>query len=216
VATNSNVILGGTRMRVNPHDIRWNFKMKMNDAKSLGGKVVQITGMQVSDITVKGKFTPDRQAGDTEAWQQQMRFRAWLEKTTESTRQGRKPIRFAYPTRGWDFNVFVKAVVSPTVLSVDSIAPEWEIALFPFDETSTEVVKGVKDLYIRRLMEGVGWKQTDYNGPTQQEVDDLLSPFGGSPQDYIESQYEEAAYGQALAQPGSTVTPGVTYGGIQQ
>lgn len=215
MATNSAVILGKHRMRVNPNDIRWNFKMKMNDAKALGGKVVQITGMQVSDITVKGVFSPDREAGDTEAWQQYLRFREWVDKTTEATRQGRRSIRFAYPPRGWDFNVFIKNVTFPEI-SVEAIAPEWQIELFPFDDTSTAIVKGVKDLYIKRLMEGVGWKQTDYNGPTQQEVDDLLSPFNGSPQDYIESQYEEAAYGQALAQPGSTVTPGVTYGGIQQ
>lgn len=234
MAVDSMVRLGPYRLRTHPSEIRWNFQMKTNDAKAMGGKVIQITGLKMHDITVSGAFAPDRAEGDTEAWQQMMRFREWIDIQTESTEQGTKALRFSYPPRGWDFNVFIREVATPFRFSPDEFAPKWTIKLFPIDQTSQQVIKGVRDLYIKRLMNGVGWKQTDYNGPTQMEVDDALG--GRTIQEYLADQYEEAAYGSTLDGGGGgggvgfgggavaggsgglpyADTPGtITYGGIQ-
>jgi hypothetical protein len=203
------VRLGSDFLRTNPNEIRWNFKLKTNDAKTLGGKVIQITGLKISDITVKGQYAPDRREGDKEAWQQELRFRDWVDRMTEATKQGTQTMRFAYAPRGWDFNVFLMSF-SPTRIAPENIAPSWEIKLFPVSDSAKAIVDGIKDLYIKRLMDGVGWKQTDYNGPTQSEVDATLAPYGGSAQDYLEQGYEDEAYG------GAGPNSGRTYGGVQQ
>lgn len=197
----SQMTLGGYRLRVNPNEVRWNFKMKTTDAKALGGKVIQILGVSLSDITVRGVFAPDRAKGDKEAWEQQLRFRDYIDGLTEDAYQAKdgvaKPIQFTYPPRGWDFRVFVKTY-SLTTIAVDEIAPTWEISLFPFDDGARRVVKGIKDLYIQRLMEGVGWKQTGYNGPmTQGEVDTMLG--GQSPRDWTAAEMA-AAYAEGVGQ----------------
>lgn len=188
----SKITLGGIPLRVNPHEVRWNFKMKADDTKSLGGKVIQVMGVTLSDITMKGQFAPDRTKGDTEAWQQQMRFRSYIEslsEAAETARGGRaKPLKFRYPPRNWDFNVFVKSL-TPYHMSEDTISEQWEVVLFPVDGGSREVIDGIKDLYIKRLMDGVGWKRTDYNGPTQAEIDQRLD--GLSPAEYMRKRYQE-------------------------
>jgi hypothetical protein len=230
MAVDSMVRLGGIRLRTAPDEIRWNFSMKANDAKAIGGKVIQICGLKISDITIKGTFTPDKAEGDEHAYQQLLRFRSWVDEQTEATKEGRKTLRFTYAPRGWDFNVFIKSFNggAPNFVGINDFAPKMEIALFPVDDTSRDIVKGIRDLYIKRLLDGVGWKQTDYNGPTQQEVDDTLA--GRSVQEYLADQYEEAAYGSTLPDTSGgggfgggglgtgtyAETPGtITYGGIQ-
>lgn len=202
----SKITLGGFPMRVNPNEVRWNFRMKTFDGKALGGKVIQVTGVKLDDISVRGQYAPDRSLGDREAWQQQLRFREWVDQQTEAVVDRTVPIRFTYPPRGWDFRVFIKKF-SGVNLTNEEIGQTWEISLFPFDAGAARVVDGIKDLYIKRLMDGVGWKQSDYNGPTQGEVDDMLAPFGGSVEDWMESEIETAVYGTSSAT--SSGVPGV-------
>lgn len=188
----SKITLGGVPLRVNPDDIRWNFKTKVSETKCLGGKVIQVVGVTLSDITMQGQFAPDWSKGDTSAWQQQLRFRSYVESLSEAVETAKngkaKPLRFTYPPRGWDFNVFVSSL-SPVHLAEDTISERWTVTLFPVDEGSRGVIDGIKDLYIKRLMDGVGWKQSDYNGPTQSEVDERLG--GLSPAEYLRKRYQE-------------------------
>ena len=67
-----------------------------------------------------------------------------------------------------------------------------------------EIVKGVKDLYIRRLMDGVGWKQTEYNGPNLTAKDSLLAPYGGNVGEYLRAQYFDAADGSSTNTTGAS------------
>jgi len=46
-------------------------------------------------------------------------------------------------------------------------------------------------------MDGVGWKQTKYNGPKQSDVDALLSPYQGSVEGYLSAQFGQAAAGSS-------------------
>lgn len=193
------VYLAGQWLEVEPSEIRWNFKLKVNDIKTLGGKVVQVNGVHMSDITLSGKYHPIRAKGDQEAWEQQVRFREWVNSITEGTEAAKKgravPVRFIYRPRGWDFAVFIKEF-SGLVIDESVIAQDYTLTLFPADSSSREVVKGIRDLYLKRLLDGVGWKQTAYNGPTQDQVDAVLAPFGGSAQAYIEDRASKIASGQ--------------------
>lgn len=196
------VTLGGAALRVHPTDIRWNFKMKTSETRTMGGKVIQILGTTFSDITVTGTYGRGRRdLGDQEAWQSQIRFRKQVKEWAEQAVQAADPtpLKFTYPTRNWSFNVFVRSL-SDIEYTVDDINPSWTLVLFPVDQGSTKIIRDIKDLYIKRLMDGVGWKQTAYNGPTQQEVDDALSPYGGSAHDYLQAQYADAFTGNSSVQ----------------
>lgn len=204
----ADVMLGGIPLAAHPNEIRWNFKMKTSETKTMGGKVIQILGTTLSDLTVAGSYGRGQKAkGDTEGWQDQLRFNAQVKKwaTRAASVQKAKPLRFVYAPRGWDFNVFIKAF-SPTRLANEEINPKWQLTLFPVDEGAMTIVSGIKDLYIARLMDGVGWKQTDYNGPTQEEVDATLSPFGGSVEDFYRDRFSTAFEGgvEALSGAGGT------------
>lgn len=200
--------LDGVRLWVNPDDIRWNFKMKVVDHKTMGGKVIQVLGTTLSDLTISGAFgRGDRAKGETEAWESEIRFRRQVEKWADRAvhTDNTDPMRFIYPPQKWDFQVFIRSV-SGTDWSVENINPRWQLVLFPVDDRAQRVVKGIKDLYLKRLLEGVGWKQTEYNGPTQMEVEEELS--GRSVEEYIAGRageaFDQGTQGQPFsAGPGS-------------
>ncbi len=202
MASDHRMTLGGNPLRVNPNEMRWNFSMKMADQAAVGGKVVQILGVRMSDITLRGQFSPDRARGDREAWEQAERFRQWVKNTSRAYAESptTPPIRLVYPPRGWDFEVYIKSV-TPYEVTIQNIAPTWELTLFPVGDGANRVIRGIKDLYIKRLMDGIGWKQTSYNGPmTQDLVDELLE--GLTPEDYVARQTGDAFAGTGLAETG--------------
>lgn len=193
--------LNGLPFRVNPEEMRWNFQMKVADQAGVTGKVIQILGLTMSDLTIKGRFSPDRSSGDREAADQAERFRIRMRDLARKSAEDatHPPVRLTYPPRGWDFDVYVKAI-SEVNLTVADFSPTWQLTLFPVGEGVTEIVRGIKDLYIKRLMDGIGWKQTDYNGPmTQDVVDQTLG--GLTPEEYVVGQT-----GDALAADASTGT----------
>ncbi len=192
MATRHKMALGGHPLMVNPEEVRWNFKMKVADTAAMGGKVIQIIGLSMSDITVRGRYSPDKSKGDTESWEAGMRFREWVKVVAKDNASsgGANTTRFTYPPRGWDFDVHIKSI-SAVKIEVGATAMEWDLTLVPVGSAATEVVKGIKDLYIKRLMDGVGWKQTDYNGPmTQAIVDEQLG--GQSAQGLYETELGES------------------------
>lgn len=200
--------LGGQTLRVNPEEVRWNFTVKARDRKSMVGKVVQILGVTLSDITIQGHYAPDRKYGDTDSWDQMLRFREWVKETSRALDDDAKqtPIRFTYPPRGWDFPVYLKGF-APMNFTVDDYAPAWNIVLFPVDNGARKVIESVRDLYIERLMNGIGWKQTAYNGPTQAEVDTTLG--GRSVEQYLADRNQEVLEGSldGTASNGQSVAP---------
>lgn len=183
--------LGGVPLRTNPTDIRWNFTMKTASQRTMGGRVVQILGTTLSDLTVTGTFGSGRRdLGDTEGWQNQVRFRKQVERWAKQTAAAKnpQPLRFTYSPRRWDFQVYVRSF-SDVHMANDEINPQWQLVLFPLDDGISDVIRGIKDLYLKRLADGVNWKQSSYNGPTQAEVDSTLAPYGGSVQGAVGSMF---------------------------
>lgn len=186
--------LGGVPFVTSPEEISWNFKMKVVEKKTIGGKVIQIIGTTLGDMTVVGSFgRGNRKRGDEAGWEAQDRFKRNVAKWTRASGQGSNPIPFVFPDRDWNFQVFIKNFQSaqgPIVHANDEINPKWVLTLFVVDAGSQEVIKGIRDKYIQRLMAGVGWAQTDYNGPTQAEVDQLVG--GRQVGEYLAEQAQHA------------------------
>lgn len=199
MATVHKMTLAGQGLRVNPDEMRWNFKMKVADQAAVGGKVIQILGVTMSDITLRGVFSRDRSMGDRDATDAAERFRIRMRNLARrGVEDSTTPsVRLTYPPRGWDFDVYIKSI-SPVDLTIGEFAPRWELSLFPVGEGASKVVRGIKDLYIKRMMDGIGWKQTAYNGPmTQALVDETLG--GRSVEQYFAESMGEAFIGDGAA-----------------
>jgi hypothetical protein len=192
--------LGGVALPVDPETVAWTFKMKTAQIITVGGKVIQVYGTDLGDMSVSGSF-------GVGGWSARDRFTAQVNKwvTADTTTLHPKPLRFFMPSKGWDFRVFVKAYTAEGgefEHSNENFAPRYGLLLFIVEDATMKVVKGIKDAYISRLMNGIGWKQSEYNGPTQDEVDAKLSPYGGDFSKYL------AAIAEGTATPGGSATAG--------
>lgn len=165
--------LGGVPFRINPNSVKWTFQMKVSQIETVGGRVVQIFGTELGDMQVSGVFgNGDKSKGDTEGWQDQVRFAERVKAWTEAAQNNGKPLRFVYAPKKWDFHVFIKAYTNPEGRTVNhdvtTFNPKWTLTLFIVEDRTGVVTKGIQDVYIQRLFDGIGWKQTAYNGPLQE------------------------------------------------
>lgn len=193
--------LEGVPFDLDPDSVSYTFSMKTADTKALGGKVIQVYGTSISRITLTGSFVPVYAKGEREAWEAQARFREQVDTwaTITETSWKAKPLRFIYPLKNWDLDVFIANYQAPdsydaTQWAVEKIAPKWQLEFRTVHDRTRAVTKGLRDLYLKRLMNGVGWKQTEYNGPTEADVTARLQ--GKTVREYLSSEAELAAQGQ--------------------
>jgi len=205
--------LGGLTFPIEPSAVNWTYQMKTAQQRTLGGTVVQVFGVNLGDMTVTGSFgNGSRARGDTEGWQAQERFRKQVQTWTEQaiSNSGAKPLRFLFPAYKWDFQVFVKGFTSSDGNSVhhndEIINPQWTLTLFIVADSTGVVTKGIKDAYLSRLMTGVGWRQTQYNGPSAQDVATTLK--GQSVVTFVENTLNNVAQGKDAN--ATTTTPGTS------
>ena len=176
--------LGGIPMHVDPDSVSWTFDMKIVEHKTMGGKVIQVFGTEMGDMTVSGKFgNADRRKGEDAAWEAQERMFAQVKAWSKGDAATFKPVplRFLYPSKKWDFKVFIKAFAADSgyfEYNNTNTNPGWRMTLFVVHDATGVVVKGIADIYLSRLMNGVGWHQTKYNGPNEDDVTKLLKGAG--------------------------------------
>jgi hypothetical protein len=121
--------LGNLVWRINPEEVAWNFQVFTHVENTIGGRVVQVTGAQLSDILVRGQYGEDHFAtvsskdnsdnSPGRSWKMAERFtleirRLMREQSPASNASvgilAPKPVRFFYPPRNWDFLVYVKSI----------------------------------------------------------------------------------------------------------
>lgn len=211
--------LGDVTFRINPQEVSWNFQVFTNPIKTIGGRVVQVTGAALSDITVRGQYGEDH--AKSVVWYQQnpkahtdgdkAPGRSWrlAEDFTEEIRrlmvltsppptptglyQRPVPLRFYYPARGWDFQVFIRSVQddrggNAVSHQTGKFSYGYVLTLVPVGDNTLQLagkdaakLQIMKDkavaTAIARISDGMGWKQTKFNAPDQSEtVQDLTQP----------------------------------------
>jgi hypothetical protein len=161
--------LNGVPFRINPESVEWTFSIKSSDVPTVGGKVIQVYGVDLGDMTVTGSFGKG-------GWKSQQRFLERMkliadkQATQMMDRGGReRPQRFVFPAKKWDFLVWLKRYSSPdgakaVRLHNENFNPKWSLT-FQITEDNIGLKTVIKDAYIARLSRGVGWKQTKWNGP---------------------------------------------------
>lgn len=174
--------LNGVEFRNNPYSINWDYAIKMSSTKTIGGKVHQLYGTKMGDLTVRGKFASIEEQKE---WFNRIKDIFDSHSPTQSNPRP-SPVRFFWPERRWDFMVYIKSFTqegASTAISATnaSFAPGWSLTMFVYDDNG-DIVKLVEQAaesaYLRRITAGLGWQQSKWNGPTDAEFEAVLEGRG--------------------------------------
>jgi hypothetical protein len=191
--------------RIDPESISWNWQVVANVIETIGGRVIQIIGAYLSDMTVSGSLGQDhKNASSGESWQQANEFLRLVTKIMEfqsqdSNQQGvmHQPAVFSYPPKNWRFNVYVKALTDPDADTSVQLRPgkfnqRYTLTLFLVQDASSALVKagttnGVFSqkaydavaAFMARISDGIGWSFTQYNGQATGTLPSATTTPGG-------------------------------------
>lgn len=178
--------LDGVPFRIDPHTVTWSYSIKASQTQTVGGMVVQVYGATLGDMVVQGAFGKG-------GWEEQAAFfnriTALAEKQIGDITHFIStvaPLRFLYPSYGWDFLVYLKAYGRvpggrSVLLDNEEFSPKWALTLFMVED-NVGLKKVAQDQFIARLSEGIGWVKTgdqwpnEYNGPLG--FDDVVAAMG--------------------------------------
>lgn len=188
-------LLNGIAFRIDPSTVGWTYSVKAAEIKTVGGKVVQVYGVDLGDMTVTGSFG---RGGLTEQEAFLTRMKAIADQQVRDAgkrNNNSQPSRFLYPTKGWDFLVYLKEFTQPESPANASVyidplvfAPKWSLTLFMVTD-NVGLRKIAQDDYIARLSKGIGWKaNSPYSGPVD----------ASAVQQYLNGQSVEQAVGAAF------------------
>lgn len=196
----------GIQFRIDPQAINWDFRILTSVQPTVGGRVVQVIGAVLSDITITGLFGEDldqakKVAGSGlehggRSWRLARRFATKIREMEEY--QGRdsqqhnmmaQPAVFSYPPRDWRFRVYVKNFADPDGGAVTMSAPKfshgYSLTLFVVQEGSDTLIKagsrnGVLDQAKQRAISQYISRISDGIGwePTKYNGD-FLNYYGG-------------------------------------
>lgn len=177
--------------RLDPDEVAWNWQMLTSVTPTVGGRVIQVIGATLSDVTIVGSFGQDRSDSEhgeswvmAETFYEQIR-KIMIEQAKDSREQGKmqRPAIFTYSPRNWKFSVYVKDLSDPDgggsiTHAVGKFNYRFQLTLFVVEELSDALVKagtshGVLsksrqksiDEYMARISDGIGWHFSQYNGP---------------------------------------------------
>lgn len=164
--------------RIDPESVAWDYRPKVAVHQTLAGKVVQVLGVVIGDMTVVGSFGRG-------GWEAQERFLSNMKTVADQQveRDAGQPVRFHYPVRGWDFPVYLKDYSTPdgansVTMSPNIINPRWQLTLF-LPTPGFKLQQAATNQFLQRLKEGLGFKINEFNGPmippSQEEVDRRLN-----------------------------------------
>lgn len=196
--------LGDLTFRVGPSQIAWEYHMDSTVINTIGGRVVQVYGATLSDLTVQGLFGQRySRSGNviplsSSSMEMARAFATQIQQMVD--RQGQRPskeqlirtdrtpmnptVRFTYTGDGvhqWDFQVYIKSLQDITdpgyalSHSTGKYSYGYNLTLFIVEDHTGELTKVATDDYIERLSKGIGWQRTTYNGPmTKEELQKYL------------------------------------------
>jgi hypothetical protein len=176
--------------RVDPDLIDWTWAVQSNVVETIGGRVIQVLGARLDDLTVQGSLGQDHSSKTAgESWQQAQAFLATVTAIMEQQASDatdntlmHPPAVFSYPPKGWRWNVYVKALTDPDggnslILKPGKANQRYVLTLFIVNESSTLTVAGTGEAgalaqqsqtaiaqFMARISDGVGWTANKYTG----------------------------------------------------
>jgi hypothetical protein len=230
--------LGDLRWRVDPSSVDWSFQLDTAVINTIGGQVVQILGATLSDLVVQGEFGQDHKS-NTVSWKLAAAFhtkiKSFMDRQTlpaktvhsgGSRRSGilsdagviHDPLPFTYHDglHNWTFKVLVKALddgdgSGSLNITNGKFAYKYKLTLFIVESESTLIRKVASDYFMSRISDGLGWKQTSFNGPpSAQDAQDFITVNGGT----VSAFLDKVLTGEKLNEPSPTTTPSKSRGHV--
>jgi hypothetical protein len=157
--------LDGVNFPYTPDSLQWSYKLRTAVQDTLGGRVVQLLGMQADTMTISGK------AGSREKLEALAAEVVRIMKKHISTGD---PVELVIPSRSLKFSVYVQTM--PTIeRNVKSTAYPYTLTLkVQHTETNvrSEVVLGAA---LSRLYKGIGYQTGWSGGGEVSELTDITS-----------------------------------------
>lgn len=161
--------LDGIPMRINPTSVRWPYTMKLATKSTMGGKVFQIYGVSLGDLTIEGVFG----VGGPEAQREFFDRIVGIMEAQIPTAPNPDPVQFMWPERGWDFWCYVKGLTqvgaSTSIYASNAdFNPKFRLTLF-IQQDNGDIKRAVQDsaaaAIVARFANQMGWASSDWNGP---------------------------------------------------
>lgn len=176
--------------RLDPELLSWDWQIITSVQETIGGRVIQVLGAYLNDLTVQGSFGQDHSAGaNGVSWKQAEAFLELIRQIMDyqaqdanQQNQMHRPAVFTYPPKNWRFNVYVKDLTdadggASIVMTPAKINQRYNLTLFIVSDGSDSLVKagtsnGVLNqkandaiaAYMARISDGIGWHYSSYNG----------------------------------------------------
>lgn len=141
------------RFRTNPNEITWNYSLITKTDQTYGGRVVQILGTKIDDLTVK----VDCGNG---GWEYLMKVVTFIRDLMVSQRNG-QPATFEYTTRNWKLNVFAASI--PFADQVSATTRELTLNFKVQQDVTGMMSTNTISSALLGLTAGVGFARSQYN-----------------------------------------------------
>lgn len=208
----------GVAFRIDPESIDWNWSVITNVIDTIGGRVIQILGAYLDNLTITGSLGQDHSTAEGVSWRQAEAFlkivtRIMNHQSADSRQQDlmHPPAIFSYPPKNWRFRCYVMGLEDADgggsiVLSPGKFNQRYTLTLFIVSEGSDALVKAGESngvinkkaeeavaAYMARISDGIGWHFSQFNGHT------VATPSGKSKKTTSKSVFP--ATGTALIHP---------------
>lgn len=176
--------------RIDPEMIDWTWSVQTNVIETIGGRVIQVLGARLDDLTVQGSLGQDVTKGKAgESWSLAQTFLTTVtaimeQQAADSNAQAtmHQPAVFSYPPRGWQWNVYVKGLTDPDggnslILTPGKANQRYVLTLFIVNEGAELTAAGTTangalaqqgqtaiSQFMARISDGVGWTANKYTG----------------------------------------------------
>lgn len=147
--------LGGKtlRLRTNPNSITWSSQLITKPEDTYGGRVIQLLGTRLGDLTV----TAECGLG---GWAYMVKVSRFFQMLMTEQRKGR-PAVFEYTTRHWKLNVFATSV--PFSDKVTDVSREFTMTFKIQEDLSGSMSQQSLSVELARLKQGIGFVKGPYN-----------------------------------------------------
>ena len=141
------------RFRTNPNDVSWNYGLITKTDQTYGGRVVQILGTKIEDLTV----TVECGNG---GWPYLVKVVTFMRDMMIAQRNG-QTATFEYTSRNWKLKVY--AAGFPFGDQVTATTREIALTFKVQEDISGIVSSQTIAAALQSFMSGIGWSRTQYN-----------------------------------------------------
>lgn len=183
----------GLKFRIDPESLDWNFKINTNVTETLGGRVIQVTGATLSDLSIQGSVGEQRGSVHYTSWQLAESFFAKIADMMDFQAKGANgignmnpPAIFTYPPLDLSLAVYIKSIADSdgqggvshrqgkysygytlTLFIVPEGSPQVKIAGTDSNGYLNKKRQAAIEAQMQRIADGIGWHYSEqFNGPS--------------------------------------------------